>query len=39
MSITICPHCLKELDPNEESIYCEHCGGNIHRLPDGGINS
>jgi Zn finger protein HypA/HybF involved in hydrogenase expression len=39
MSITECPHCSETLDPNEDSFYCEHCGENVHRLPDGGVNS
>lgn len=33
MSVTICPHCGKDLDPLEDSLYCEHCGGNIMRPP------
>ena len=33
MSVTECPHCGRKLDPDEDSIYCEHCGGNITREP------
>lgn len=33
MSVTVCPHCQHKLDPFEDSIYCEECGGNIMRPP------
>ena len=33
MSVTECPWCHHELDPNDESIYCEACGKNITRQP------
>jgi hypothetical protein len=32
-SIDTCPHCQKTLDPNDDTIYCEHCGENITREP------
>lgn len=31
MSITNCPRCQTELDPTDDSIYCEECGWNITR--------
>lgn len=33
MSVTTCPHCQHDLDPTEDSLYCESCGGNIMRQP------
>lgn len=34
MSVSICPHCRKDLSADDaEGIYCEHCGGNITREP------
>lgn len=33
MSVQICPACQKDLDPTDDSIYCEACGANIMKPP------
>lgn len=39
MSVTICPHCRKDLSSDDaEGIYCEHCGGNITADPPPTLN-